>query len=98
LKQVWFVVTSLTNVTTGVEHASVAVTDPIFGAGTWLAHWKVTAAGHVMVGGVISCTTIVLLQLAVFPQSSVAVQVLVALYVPVQDPGVDTSVNVIATV
>ena len=51
-----------------------------------------------MVGGVISCTTIELLQVAVFPQSSVAVHVLVAVYVPGQEPGVDESVNVIVTV
>ena len=51
-----------------------------------------------MVGGVISCTTIVALQVAVFPQSSVAVHVLVAVYVPAQDPGVEESVNVTLTV
>ena len=51
-----------------------------------------------MVGGVISCTTIVALQVAVLPQSSVAVHVLVAVYVPEQDPGVEVSVNVTLTV
>ena len=51
-----------------------------------------------MVGGVISCTTIDLLQVAVLPQSSVAVQVLVAVYVPAHDPGVDESTNVTVTV
>ena len=51
-----------------------------------------------MVGGVISCTTIDLLQLAVLPQSSVAVQVLVAVYVPGHVPGVELSLNVTATV
>src|SRR5678815_1712141 len=50
-----------------------------------------------MVGGVISCTTIVRLQVAVFPQSSVAVHVLVVLYVFGHDPGVLTSENVMAT-
>ena len=34
---------------------------------------------HVIVGGVISCTDIIALQVAVFRQSSVAVQVLVTL-------------------
>jgi hypothetical protein len=38
------------------------------------------------------------LQVAVFPQSSVAVHVLVAEYVPGQVPGVDASVNVTLTV
>ena len=51
-----------------------------------------------IVGAVISRTTIVPLQVAVLPQSSVAVQVRVTLYVPVHDPGVVASVNVIATV
>src|SRR5678816_2468419 len=52
---------------------------------------------QVIVGGVISCTTIVLLQVAVFPQSSVAIQVRVVLYVFGQDPGVLTSENVMET-
>ena len=57
-----------------------------------------TCVTHVIVGGVISCTTIVLLQVAVLPQSSVAVHVLVAEYVPGQVPGVELSENVRATV
>jgi hypothetical protein len=47
---------------------------------------------------VISCTTIVRLQVAVLPQSSVAVHVLVTLDVPVQDPGVVWSEKVMTTV
>ena len=39
----------------------------------------VVCVTQVIVGGVISCTTIVLLQVAVFPQSSVAVHNLVTL-------------------
>ena len=46
----------------------------------------------------ISCTTIDLLHVAVFPQSSVAVHVLVAVNVPGHVPGVEPSVNVIVTV
>ena len=98
MKHVWFVVTSLINVTTGVEQASLAITDPIIGTGTRLAHCTVTGAGQVMVGGVISCTTMVRLQVAVLPQSSVAVHVLVAEYVPGHVPGVEASLNVIVTV
>ena len=45
-----------------------------------------------------SRTTIVPLHVAVLPQSSVAVQVRVTLYVPAHDPCVVASVNVIATV
>ena len=55
-------------------------------------------ATHVIVGGVISCTTIVPLHVAVLPQSSVAVQVLVVLYDPAQEPGVEASTKVIVTV
>src|SRR6187551_3407320 len=55
-------------------------------------------ATHVIVGGVISCTTMVPLQVAVLPQSSVAVQVRVVLYVPAQEPGVVASTKVIVTV
>ena len=51
-----------------------------------------------MVGAFISLTTIVLLQLEVLPQSSVAVQVRVVLYVPAQEPCVVASTNVIVTV
>src|SRR4029078_10499343 len=56
----------------------------------------VVCVTHVIVGGVISCTTIVRLHVAVFPQSSVAVQVLVVLYVLGHDPGVEASENVMA--
>ena len=49
------------------------------------------------VGAVISRTTIVPLQEAVLPQSSVAVQVRVTLYVPAQDPGVVASLKVMVT-
>src|SRR6187549_4127835 len=51
----------------------------------------VVCATHVIVGGVISCTTIVPLQVAVFPQSSVAVHVRVVLYVFGHEPGVEAS-------
>ena len=57
----------------------------------------VVCVTHVKVGGVISCTTMVRLQVAVFPQSSVAVHVRVVLYVFGHEPGVLTSENVIAT-
>ena len=57
----------------------------------------VVCVTQIIVGGVMSCTTIVLLHVAVFPQSSVAVHVLVAVYVPGHDPGVVTSVKVMAT-
>ena len=51
-----------------------------------------------IVGAVISRTTTVPEHVAVLPQSSVAVQVRVTLYVPTHDPGVVASVNVMVTV
>ena len=49
---------------------------------------------HVRVGEVISCTTMVALHVAELPQVSVAVQVLVVLYVLAQEPGVVISEKV----
>jgi hypothetical protein len=49
---------------------------------------------HVIVGGVISCITIVRLHAELLPQSSVAVQVLV---MPPVQPGEATSAKVIVT-
>jgi len=59
------------------SHASVAVGATNAGiAGQAIG---VTCVAHVIVGGIISCTTMVPLQVAVLPQSSVAVHVLVVL-------------------
>jgi len=60
------------------SHASVAVG----GVNTGVAGQAigvVCETAQVIVGGVISCTTMVPLQVAVLPQSSVAVQVLLTL-------------------
>ena len=54
-------------------------------------------ATQVTVGGVLSCTTMDLLQVAVLLQSSVAVHVLVTVKFPGQEPGVVASENVMAT-
>src|SRR5678815_2191534 len=78
------------------SHASVAVGGVNTGVAGQLI--GVVCATQVIVGGVISCTTMVPLQVAVFPQSSVAVQVLLTLYMPVQVPGVVRSEKVMATV
>ena len=59
------------------SHASVAV--GATNAGNTGQAIGVTCVAHVIVGGVISCTTMVPLQVAVLPQSSVAVHVLVVL-------------------
>ena len=78
------------------SHASVAVG----GTNTGVAGQAigVVCVAHVIVGGVISWTTIVPLHVAVLPQSSVAVHVRVVLYVPVQVPGVEASTKVMVTV
>ena len=64
----------------------------------WYGHSLITniTKGQLITGGVISRTTMVWLQLAEFPQASLAVHVLVILYVPGQRPGVVTSTNVTA--
>jgi len=90
------VVASVNEIVTETSQASVAVG----GANTGTAGQSigVVCATQVMVGGVISCTTIVPLQVAVFPQSSVAVHVRVTLYVPTQVPCVVISLKVTVTV
>jgi hypothetical protein len=57
------------------------VSDAVGGVNTGVAGQLigVVCATQVIVGGVLSCTIMVRLQVAVFPQSSVAVQVLVVL-------------------
>jgi hypothetical protein len=76
--QVPGVVTSEKVIVTVGSHASVAVGGVNTGvAGQLIGVVCVTA--QVIVGGMISCTTIVALQVAVLPQSSVAVHVLVVL-------------------
>ena len=78
------------------SHASVAVG----GVNTGVAGHAIgdVCVTQVIVGGVISCTTMVPLQVAVLPQSSVAVQVLVTLKLPGHVPGVVRSEKVMATV
>ena len=71
------VVTSVKVIDTLASQASVAVTIPNVGvAGQLMGD---VTEGHVITGGVTSCTMIVLLQVAVLPQSSVANQVRVTL-------------------
>ena len=61
----------------GLEsHASVAV---VFPNTTGVPQSTVSLTAHVMLGGVISCTAIVRLQVDELPQSSVAVHVRVTL-------------------
>ena len=80
------------------SQASVAVAFPVLDTSVFAGQSNVTSIGQVIAGGTLSMTTIVLLQVAVLPQSSVAVHVLVAVYDPVQLPGVELSENVMATV
>ncbi len=88
-------VTSFDVSATSLSHASVAVGVANDGVAGQLI---VDGAGNAEItGAVISCTVIVWLAVAVLPQSSVAVHVLVMLYVPAHDPGVVTSFDVSAT-
>ena len=89
------VVTSANVTATAVSHASVAVAAAKVGtAGQLIGD---TTVGQVMAGGVISCTLMARLQVAVLPQSSVAVQVRVTVYSAGQLPGVVTSLKLMAT-
>ena len=77
------------------SHTSLAVAVPKDGvAGQFTG---VTTVGQVMLGAALSITWMVRLQVAVFPQSSVAVQLRVMLYEPGQPLGVVASENVMAT-
>ena len=80
------------------SQASVAVAFPVLDTSVFAGQFRVTSIGHVIAGGALSMTTIVRLHVAVLPQSSVAVHVLVAVYVPGHVPGVELSENVMATV
>ena|SRR6187402_2927511 len=88
------IVTSL-YVTAGAgSQVSVALAIPVLSAEVESVHSIVTSAGQEITGTVKSCTTMVALQVEELPQSSVAVHVLVTLYVPPQDPSVMVSVEV----
>jgi hypothetical protein len=66
-------VASLTCVTVTVPlQLSLAVTNAVFGAGTFAAHVTVIAEGHVSVGATLSLTVIVCVHVAVLLHASVA--------------------------
>src|SRR5687768_5073226 len=93
-----FVVTSAATVTvTAPAQLSAATTNPIFAAGTNAAQVTVTFAGHVIVGATSSRTRIVCVQLAVFPQASVATYVRVIKKLFGQPTLVVTSTDVTVT-
>jgi hypothetical protein len=56
---------------------SVAVAVPVFAGRVFAVQAMVTLAGHTIVGATLSSTTIIWIHVAVLPQSSVAIQVLV---------------------
>ena len=60
---------------TFVEQLSVAVAPPMLAGSSELPHSTVRLAGQVRTGGIVSSTVIVWVQLMLFPQASVAVQV-----------------------
>ena len=91
------VVTTLKVIVTDASQASVAVAGPKVGiAGQSIVSFGIT--GQVITGGVVSCTKMDALQVDEFPQSSVAVQVLVTESSAGHVPGVVTSLKVIVTV
>ena len=67
--------------TAGIKsQLSVAVALPVFAGKVLAVHSIVVLAGHVIIGAVLSSTTIVWLQVLILPQSSVAFQVLMIVY------------------
>lgn len=88
------VVVEIMSIVGFASQASVAVGVPNTGVAGQLI---VVLVGQVIVGAVSSLTEIVRLQVAVLPQSSVAVQVRFTLYSCGQVPGVVASTKVIAT-
>src|SRR6187551_2185717 len=90
------VVTSAKVIVTVASQASVAVAKPNVGVkGQSMVSFGIT--GHVITGAVVSCTNIDALQVDEFPQSSVAVQILVTVSSDGHVPGVVTSAKVIST-
>jgi hypothetical protein len=85
------VVTSL-NVSVAVPHASLAVGEE--NEGVTVHSIVISAPTPLMTGAVLSSTVIVCAAVAVLPQASAAVHVLVMEYSPAQAPGVVTSLNV----
>ena len=94
--QVPSVVASDMVIVTVASHASVAVGAVNTGTDGQLIGLDCIA--HVIVGAVMSRTTMVPEHVAVLPQSSVAVQVRVAVYVPAHEPAVFAVVKVTNTV
>jgi hypothetical protein len=88
-------VVSVAVISTNKSQASVAVA--VMNTGVAGQFTGVTCDTQVIVGGVLSRTVIVRLQVAAFPQTSVAVHVRVTLYVPAQLPCNVVSVAVIST-
>ena len=83
--------TSPTCVTVAGPQLSDVVTLPVLGAGTWLAHDTVVFGGQAIVGGVLSSTTMICKQVALLPQSSVAVHVRLIVYSCGHAPAMVTS-------
>lgn len=78
-------ITSLTCVTETPGQLSVAVTDAIFGGGTFEAQLTVMGAAQLICGFSLSVTTIVKLQLAV-PQEFITVKITVVVPTLKSDP------------
>ena len=85
----------INDIETSVSQASVAVAGEKEGLpGQLMGEFTV---GQIKTGGVLSSTTMVLLQVAVFPHVLVAVHVLIMIYSCIQDPGRVSVVNEIST-
>ena len=57
---------------TAPPQASLVVTLLVFGVGSWLAQFSVRLVGQVILGGLVSFTVMVWVQVALLPHGSVA--------------------------
>lgn len=81
------IVTSAKAMFATVPQASVAVACPVVDGPVFEPHSMVIFGGQVTTGPVLSSTTMICVQVAVLPQSSVAVQVRVMVFSPRHAPG-----------
>jgi len=92
------VITSLKVIIGEPSQLSVEVAEPVFAGRVLSVHWRVTSAGQVITGSILSLTKMVWLQVFIFPQASVLFHVRVIVYRCGQEPAAVTSEKVIVGV
>ena len=82
------IISGKVSIVTIPPHPSEAVANAGLDNGTKLAQLTITGTGAVIIGGFTSLTVIICVAVAVLPQTSVALYVLVMVYLLAQEPGV----------